>query len=105
MQNQGQRIHFDSLIVNSSYEPISSSFVLDIAEIPVLVFGKFESTLKDTSGAFLRAGRVDSLGTGEIRGDIVLENAIPLWIPGADWANEKIERDIAPADRRGRISV
>lgn len=97
LANPGFRFYFDSLIVNASYEPTADEFRLDISEVQVAVFGRLDAMLKDTTDALLEARWLDSLNTGEIRGDLMMDNAIPRWIPGAAWAEEKIQRNVAPA--------
>ena len=97
LSDPGFRFYFDSLVVNSSYQPTTDEFRLDISEAPVTVFGRLDAILKDTTGALLKARWLDSLNTGEIRADLVMDNAIPRWIPGAAWAEEKIQRNVAPA--------
>lgn len=91
------RFYFNDLRVDSRYQPTASSFDLNITEVPVKVFGKLDAILTDTSGGFVKVQRVDSLAIGEIRGDLIMDNAIPRWIPGAAWATEKIQKNMAPA--------
>ncbi|MCP4583691.1 MAG: carboxypeptidase regulatory-like domain-containing protein [candidate division Zixibacteria bacterium] len=97
LSDPGFRFYFDSLIVDPNYQPVSDELSLIVSEAPVKLFGQLDATMKDTTGAMLKARWLDSLMTGEIRGDIVLDNDIPLWIPGSDWSDEKIPRDEAPA--------
>ncbi len=96
-RDRSTRLYFDNLIVDNRNEPVANSFPISVDEIPVKVFTRLNATLKDTSGGPLNIIWNDSLNTGEIRSDLVMENAIPNWIPGSQWAQEKIDRVTAPA--------
>ncbi|MGC8897242.1 MAG: MSCRAMM family protein [Bacteroidota bacterium] len=84
------KFYFDSLEVDGSFHPTGSAVDLSVTEAPVEIFG-MKGKLKDTTGAFLRVAWIDSIHTGHIKGNaVVMDQLIPSWIPGSQWATEKV---------------
>ena len=84
------KFYFDNLEVDGSFQPTASAIDLSVTEAPVEIFG-ISGKLKDTTGAFLRVAWIDSIHTGHIKGNaVVMDQLIPSWIPGSQWATEKV---------------